>query len=134
VITKTSAIAGALCALLTAPVLAAPPQMMNPAGTPIQISGCGTQRGPGSTGQEQPGSIPAVAWLSFTNTGKQPIDRIAFDLESNGMHYLVTTNGSYAPGTKVDRVAMAGILPITFQPASCSIIGVHYADGTSWMR
>jgi hypothetical protein len=129
---KTPAIVGALCALLTTPAFA--DTMMSTPGSPIQISGCGTQRGPSATGQEPPGSVPAVAWLSFTNTGKQTVDRIAFDIERDGRHYLVTDNGRFAPGAKVDHRVMAGMLPDMDAPASCTVVAIHYADGTSWMR
>lgn len=65
-------------------------------------------------------AAPADRLVFLYKLGKQPIDRIAFDLESGSMHGLVTDTGSLAPGSMVGHAVMAGILPDTFAPATCA--------------
>jgi hypothetical protein len=127
--TKTLVTLGTLIAAFAAPALA---ETAPATSAPIHISACGTSRV--STDNEQRGT-PVLAWFSFANTADRVVDRIAFDVERDGRHYLVTDNGSFAPHAKIEhRLMSTQQLPDGDAPASCSVVAVHFSDGTSWMR
>jgi hypothetical protein len=103
---------------------------------PIAVAACGLM--PGGQVDDEAGSprLPGALVITFANLGNAVADSVTFDVERNGVHQLVTDSGRFSPGTTINRrfeyAAPDADGSALSTPATCSVVGVHFADGASW--
>lgn len=76
--------------------------------------------------------------VTFTNTSKETVKRIVFQIEFEKSRYEVADAGSFAPGEKVThRLRDHGKDTHAFArtgtgPTECSVLAATFGDGTIW--
>ncbi len=76
--------------------------------------------------------------ITFTNTSKEIVKHILFQIEFEKSRYVVADAGSFTPGEKVthhlrDHGKDVQALARTGSgPTECAVLAVTFADGTDW--
>jgi hypothetical protein len=128
------------------PVLVAAQTPPSPTPGPIRIDSCDVKGLAGQTGMGNlfvNGHDYNFFNITFTNTASVVATDVTFQVDFSKSRYVLDDAGSFAAGGQVThhlrdhgKSVQALARPATEDTATtqCSVLAVHFADGTSWTR
>jgi hypothetical protein len=110
------------------------PALAQPA-APIDVTTCaaGPTYRPYNEGPLQAVQCGGDVAIGFVNRASTAATSVRFAIGSGGAVRTVDERGSFASGTRIDRVASLAT-PSAAGGASCEVEAVSFADGTTWQR
>lgn len=122
-------------ATLTAPASAATGPVAMSMAAPVAVTSCRqdvTYIDPSYYG---PRLAEASENVSFVNTGAIAATDVDFKVVLDGETQTVRDHGTFAPGVTIDHTfsKLAGTA-YRSSAATCNVVAVRYADGSSWKR
>lgn len=113
---------------MSTPVLAAT--------SPVELVTCRmTMYNPADGGRQPPAPLIDGVAVTFVNRTQTIATEVDFSVSDVYRTELIKATGKFSPGVRIDKQFsnFAGFSYFREEPDACSIVGVKFADGLTWM-